>query len=153
MTWILRLPFRVARWFVFKPKIPIWVHFGRYCNGKSLHILEPFGLFYGLWKYFTAIGYILGSLGIFPRFGVLYQDKSGNPASVFFAPSCDFSRDLLLRISAIWRRGICSNSREEICPKNRKRIFSAEFVLTVGICSNSFNLDPILWLRFTKPAF
>jgi hypothetical protein len=25
---------RVARWFVFKPKIPIWVNFGGSCNGS-----------------------------------------------------------------------------------------------------------------------
>jgi type II secretory pathway component GspD/PulD (secretin) len=25
---------RVARWFVFKPKIPLWVNFGGFCNGK-----------------------------------------------------------------------------------------------------------------------
>jgi hypothetical protein len=30
---------RVARWFVFKPKIPIWVNFGASCNGKSWYIL------------------------------------------------------------------------------------------------------------------
>jgi hypothetical protein len=30
---------RVARWFVFKPKIPIRVKFGGSCNGKSWYIL------------------------------------------------------------------------------------------------------------------
>jgi hypothetical protein len=30
---------RVARWFVFKPKIPIWVNFGGFCYGKSWYIL------------------------------------------------------------------------------------------------------------------
>jgi hypothetical protein len=30
---------RVARWFVFKPKIPIWVNFGGSWNGKSWYIL------------------------------------------------------------------------------------------------------------------
>jgi hypothetical protein len=30
---------RVARWFVFKQKIPIWVTFGESCNGKSWHTL------------------------------------------------------------------------------------------------------------------
>jgi hypothetical protein len=25
---------RVARWFVFKPKIQIWVNFGGSCNGR-----------------------------------------------------------------------------------------------------------------------
>jgi hypothetical protein len=55
----------VARWFVFKPKIPIWVNFGGYCNRKSWYILWPFGLFYGHWKYFMAIWYILWSFGLF----------------------------------------------------------------------------------------
>jgi hypothetical protein len=30
---------RVARWFVFKPKIPIWVNFGGFCHGKSWSIV------------------------------------------------------------------------------------------------------------------
>jgi hypothetical protein len=30
---------RVARWFVFKPKIPIWVNFGGPLNGKCWHII------------------------------------------------------------------------------------------------------------------
>jgi hypothetical protein len=25
---------RVARWYIFKPKIPIWVNFGEFCNGR-----------------------------------------------------------------------------------------------------------------------
>jgi hypothetical protein len=30
---------KVARWFVFKPKIKIWVNFGGSCYGKSWYIL------------------------------------------------------------------------------------------------------------------
>jgi hypothetical protein len=56
---------RVARWFVFKPKISIWVNFGRSCNGKSWYILRPLGVFYRYWKYLMAIWYILSSIGIF----------------------------------------------------------------------------------------
>jgi hypothetical protein len=50
---------RVARWFVFKPNIPIWVNFGWSCNIKSWYILRAFGLFNCHWKYFMAIWYIL----------------------------------------------------------------------------------------------
>jgi hypothetical protein len=39
---------RVARWFVFTPKVPIWVNFGGPWNGKCQHVLRPFGIFYGL---------------------------------------------------------------------------------------------------------
>jgi hypothetical protein len=36
-------------------------------------ILWPFEIFYGHWVYFVVIWYI------FPRFGMLYLEKSGNP--------------------------------------------------------------------------
>jgi hypothetical protein len=111
---------RDARWFVFKPKIPIWVNFAGSCNSKCWYILCPFGLFLrGHWKYFVVIWYILWSFGIFcghlvyfvviwyilwsfgifcghlvhfPRVGMLYQEKSGNPASnnVLLAPKFFF---------------------------------------------------------------
>jgi hypothetical protein len=40
--------FRVARWFLFKPKIPIWVNFGGPKIGKYCNILGPFRIFYGV---------------------------------------------------------------------------------------------------------
>jgi hypothetical protein len=40
--------------------------------------MEDVGIFCGHWVYFTAIWYILL---FFPRFGTLYQEKSGNPES------------------------------------------------------------------------
>jgi hypothetical protein len=45
-------PIRVARWYILKPKIPIWVNFWRSCNGFCWNIL-------GHLIYFTAIWYIL----------------------------------------------------------------------------------------------
>jgi hypothetical protein len=67
---------RVARWYFFIPKIPIWVYFG----------IENVGIFYGYWDYFTAICYIFRPFGnfvvicyILPLFGTLHQEKSGNP--------------------------------------------------------------------------
>jgi hypothetical protein len=59
---------RVARWFVFKPKIPIWVNFGGRWYGRCWCIIWPFGLFYGHLTYFTAFGYILRYFGIFYPF-------------------------------------------------------------------------------------
>jgi hypothetical protein len=52
-----RLPNRVARWYIFKPKIPIWVNFLGACNGRGWYILWPFGLFYGHFGIF--VGYLL----------------------------------------------------------------------------------------------
>jgi hypothetical protein len=50
---------RVARWFVLKQKIPIWVKFGGHWNGKCCYILWPFGIFYGNLVEFLAFRYSL----------------------------------------------------------------------------------------------
>jgi hypothetical protein len=51
--------------------------------------MENVGLFYGLLEYFTDVRNILCPFSnvvfiwyIFPRFGILCQEKSGNPADV-----------------------------------------------------------------------
>jgi hypothetical protein len=59
---------RVARRFVFKPKIQIWVNFGSTCNGRFWYILWPFGTFSDHVVYFIALWYILWSFGIFRPF-------------------------------------------------------------------------------------
>jgi hypothetical protein len=68
---------RVARWYIFKPKILIWIDFGGSGNGRCWYILSPL-------VYFTAIWYILWSFGIFYNevvyFPPLHQGKSGNTA-------------------------------------------------------------------------
>jgi hypothetical protein len=65
-------------------------------------ILRPYGLFYGLLVYFVAIWYSLLQLGTyFPRFGMLYQEKSGNPA---------LTDVLVARVMAH-----CSRERNSIC--------------------------------------
>jgi hypothetical protein len=40
-NFLITLPLmtRVARWFIFKPNIPIWVNFGGPWNGKCWYIL------------------------------------------------------------------------------------------------------------------
>jgi hypothetical protein len=49
------LMIRVARWFIFISKIPIWVNFGGPWNWKWWHILWPFGVFCGHLLYFMAV--------------------------------------------------------------------------------------------------
>jgi hypothetical protein len=44
---------RVARWHIFKPKIPIWVNFGGSYNGRCWYILWPFDYFKGHLSYFV----------------------------------------------------------------------------------------------------
>jgi hypothetical protein len=65
---------RVVRWYIFKPKIPIWVNFGGPWNEKGWYI-HSFGIHYGHLVYFMAIWYT------FPRFGISCQDKSGSSAA------------------------------------------------------------------------
>jgi hypothetical protein len=55
-------------------KIGIWVHFGESCNVRCWRILWKFDIFYAPLLYFVVIWYI------FHCFGILYQEKSGNPA-------------------------------------------------------------------------
>jgi hypothetical protein len=43
---------RVARWYIFKPKIPIWVNFGGTEKGKCWDILCPFEIYNGHLVYF-----------------------------------------------------------------------------------------------------
>jgi hypothetical protein len=59
--------------YIFKPKITIWVNFGLAGNGKNgifYIFIRTFCIFYG----HLAIWYI------FPHFGILCQENSGNPA-------------------------------------------------------------------------
>jgi hypothetical protein len=44
LTWtnVRKMDFPVARWFIFIPKIPIWVYFGGPWNGKCWYSLGPF---------------------------------------------------------------------------------------------------------------
>jgi hypothetical protein len=46
---------RVARWFVFKPKLKFWVNFGGSCNGICWYILWTLGQIYGLLLYVMDI--------------------------------------------------------------------------------------------------
>jgi hypothetical protein len=57
---------RVARWYIFKPKISIWVNFWGPLNGKCWYTFGPLGNLLVIWY-------------IFLRFGKLYQEKSGKP--------------------------------------------------------------------------
>jgi hypothetical protein len=88
---------RVARWFVFKQKIPIWVNFGvPYVDWKRLiyfmticNISWTFGIFKDHTVHFVFIWYI------FSDFGIMYQEKSGNPgSSANCLPTCFLQYEL-----------------------------------------------------------
>jgi hypothetical protein len=89
---------RVARWFIFEPQIPVWVNFGVPWLGKMLIyfmaiciILWSFGTFCVLLVHFVFFWYI------FSGFGIMHQEKSGNPGAwTFFVPS---NHDCMLKIT------------------------------------------------------
>jgi hypothetical protein len=63
---------RVARWFVFKPKIPTLVKFGGPWNGKCCYSLLPFGKIYG---HLVVSGHLM----YFLRFGKFGPRKIWQP--------------------------------------------------------------------------
>jgi hypothetical protein len=71
------LAVRVARWHILKPKK--WVNYEGTCNERCWYftaiwsILRLFGIFGNLFS--ICYGYLL----YFSRFGMLHQEKSGNP--------------------------------------------------------------------------
>jgi hypothetical protein len=67
---------RVARWFILKPKIPIWEFF----EGLGMEILKKIS--YGHLEYFMAIWYSLWSFGIF--FPIWYVWSKKNLATLVF---------------------------------------------------------------------
>jgi hypothetical protein len=77
---VVRILLRVARWFVFKPKMPNWENFSEPQIGKCWNILWPFGIFYGFLGYFVTIWYILCSFGTF--FPVLVSCSKKNLATL-----------------------------------------------------------------------
>jgi hypothetical protein len=71
---------RVARLFIFRPKIPIRVSFGGPWKGKCLWVY-----FYFIWNILLPFGiHSLWSFGIFPVLVYLDQSKSGNPVHSYF---------------------------------------------------------------------
>jgi hypothetical protein len=65
---------------IFKPKFPIWVNIGGFCNERRLYILWTFGSSHSHWVYFEAVWYILWPFGIF--FPVLVHCTKRNLATL-----------------------------------------------------------------------
>jgi hypothetical protein len=73
-------PDRVARWFIFKQNIPIWANFGVSCNDICWSILmATWYILWSFWYIFLVLLYFVIILVYFSRFGMLHQEKSGNP--------------------------------------------------------------------------
>jgi hypothetical protein len=76
---------RVARWFVFKPKIPIWVNFGGSWNGKSWYIYMTIWRILLPLEIFNVHLVYLSSFGIFSPVLVFCSKK--NLATLVFKHS------------------------------------------------------------------
>jgi hypothetical protein len=127
----------VARWYIFKPKIPIWVNFGRSCNWRYWYFCDSFvhsnDIFYSHLLHFVAICYLLWSFGIVSPVLVCCTDKNlatlqhGTSAFVglekmlsSFFTSC---RDVLSRwtyklLPFFLQQSGCVNSLNNICGLN-----------------------------------
>jgi hypothetical protein len=78
---------RVARWHIFKTKIPVWENFGGSCNGRCWYItymaiwsiLLPFGIFCDHFGIFYVYSYIFSPV----RYVV--PKKSGNPGQALIS--------------------------------------------------------------------
>jgi hypothetical protein len=81
---LLHISCRVARWFIFKPKIPIWVNFEGLWNGECWHVfghLENFAaILYTLW----LIDNLVAIWYIFPPFWYIVATKMWQPRSLVF---------------------------------------------------------------------
>jgi hypothetical protein len=70
---------RVARWFIFKPKMPIWVNLVGSFKGRCWYILCPFGLSYGHLVFLCPFLCILGSFWYFVLFWYAVSRKIWQP--------------------------------------------------------------------------
>jgi hypothetical protein len=63
-----------------------YIHFGGSCNERCWYILWAFVLFYGhvMYVVYGHLVYFVVIWYIFPRFGMLCQEKSGNPGVISF---------------------------------------------------------------------
>jgi hypothetical protein len=133
----------VARWFIFKPKIPILVNIGGSCNGRYRYILWSFGRFCHNLVYFVAIWFILWSFGIF--FPVLV---------------CWTKKNLVTRCCRATRQTEDVDANEKLPRRvqlfeklTRGSMLLSQFSLTFANFRRQnwrFSLKPILWSTFYK---
>jgi hypothetical protein len=66
----------VARWFISRPKVLVWVYFGGPWNGKCWYIFWPLGIIYdNLYMYLQPFGVVCGPLVYIFRIGMFGPTK------------------------------------------------------------------------------
>jgi hypothetical protein len=75
--------------------------------------MENAGIFYGHLEYYTVIGYILWPFGnvvvirhIFPRFGLLCEEKSGNPVRMDLVMACAPAKSKTISNFPSWQKKV-----------------------------------------------
>jgi hypothetical protein len=81
---------RVARWCVFKPKLPIWVNFRGSWTRKCWYILWPIGIYFGTLVNFIGICKFSGNLIYFSPFWYIFSRKIWQPRSRAHANECKY---------------------------------------------------------------
>jgi hypothetical protein len=84
---------RVARWYIFIPKIPIWIYLVRPGKGNWWYILWSLEYFTTILCNLYPFGTFLGHMVLFTRLGKFCLEKSGNPERRFRETSPTLSRD------------------------------------------------------------
>jgi hypothetical protein len=97
-----------------------------YLRPIGICILWPCGLFTANWHmYFVAIRYILWTLGTF--FGILFQEKSGSPASSHFQESFGSQKQVqLIHLDELRVRTRMPKSRGRAATEARKARYHLE---------------------------
>jgi hypothetical protein len=127
---------RVARCFIFKPKIPIWLNL----EGLRLEyftdisdIFWPFGTFCVHLVLFVFIWYI------FSGFGIMDQEKSGN-SGLHFGPHTLFSQTHLVTLQWQQSSKTCLQTFFQSSRNWKKSFFRKKYIITLSFCSISENL-------------
>jgi hypothetical protein len=71
--------YRVARWYIFEPKIPIWANFRGPSIVKGSYIICLFGMYYGHSEHLMAIRLFSFNLTRFPPFWYIMSRKIWQP--------------------------------------------------------------------------
>jgi hypothetical protein len=78
MSCSLPSPQRFARWYIFKPKIPIWVYFEAFEWKRMIYFLASWNFYVNV-AFLMEIWRFLCCLVYFSCFVILCQEKSGSP--------------------------------------------------------------------------
>jgi hypothetical protein len=95
---------RVARRYIFKPKIQLWVNFGGSYNRRCWYILCPFGRFCGHLVHYLVIWHIFPVLVCCDKknLATLYESKRGRERVLFPLHHCAWLLKSFVPFVSVW---------------------------------------------------